>query len=127
MHVALDLAAAADVDKFLGCFGNDGIVIVIELLDQRADRRRLPILVNRRIIVRAQPRSAGPEFRQEALVVDVETERLGARPKVYSIDKERDLVLATLHTLLIVMTRTNKSSCVLSSQVGLSSLVDGKH
>jgi hypothetical protein len=29
--------------------------------------------------------------------------------------------------LLIVMTRTNKSSCVLSSQVGLSSLVDGKH
>ena len=38
VHVALDLAAAGLIDEFLGRFGDDGIAVVVEPIDQRPDR-----------------------------------------------------------------------------------------
>jgi hypothetical protein len=35
IHVALDLAAAAGVDEFLGRLGDDGIAVVIQPVDRR--------------------------------------------------------------------------------------------
>ena len=38
VHVALDLAPAGLVDEFLGRLGDDGIAVVVEPIDQWADR-----------------------------------------------------------------------------------------
>jgi hypothetical protein len=37
IHVALDLPPSRGIDEFLGRFGHDGIAVVIEPVDQRAD------------------------------------------------------------------------------------------
>jgi hypothetical protein len=43
VHVAFDLPVAVGVDKFLGRLGNRGEAIVIEPIEQRANRRELLI------------------------------------------------------------------------------------
>src|SRR6201999_2878127 len=92
VHVALDLAAAAGVDEFLGRLGDDGVAVVVQPVDQRADRRIFLILDDRGVIERAYKGAAALEFLQQALVVDVEAERLGGCVEVGAIDKKRDLV-----------------------------------
>ena len=92
VHVALDLAAAAGVDEFLGRLGDDGVAVVVEPVDQRTDRRIFLILDDRGVVERAQQRAAALEFLEQALVVDVEAERLGGRVEIGAIDEERDLV-----------------------------------
>ena len=74
VHVALDLAAAKRVNKFLGGLGDDRIAIVIEPVDQRADRGILLILNQGRVIKGAQQATLGLKLFQEALVVNVEAE-----------------------------------------------------
>src|SRR6202023_4288882 len=44
VHVALDLAAPAGVDEFLGRLGDDGVAVVIEPVDQGTKRGELLIL-----------------------------------------------------------------------------------
>jgi hypothetical protein len=38
VHVAFDLATAGLVNKFLGRFGDHGVAVIVEPVDQRADR-----------------------------------------------------------------------------------------
>ena len=92
VHIALHLAAARGVDELLGRLGDDGVTVVVKPVDQRADRRVLLILDDRRIVERAQQRTPALELLQKALVVYVETERLGGCIEVGPIDEERDLV-----------------------------------
>jgi hypothetical protein len=75
MHVALDFAATEGIDVFLGRFGDDGVAVVVEPIDQRPDRREFLILDDGRVVEGAEQRATGLEFAQEALVVDVEPER----------------------------------------------------
>ena len=92
IHVALDLAAAAGVDEFLGRLGHNGVAVVIEPVDQGADRGVFLILDDRGVIERAQQRSAALEFLEKALVIDVEAECLGSCVEIGAIDEERDSV-----------------------------------
>src|SRR5258705_12107577 len=92
VHVALYLGAAAGVDEFLGRLGDDGVAVVIEPVDQRTDRRVFLIFNDRGVIERAQQRPAALGFLEEALVIDVEAERLGGCIQVGAIDKERNFV-----------------------------------
>ena len=92
VHVTLHLAPAAGVDEFLGRLGNDGVAVVVQPVDQRADRREFRILNDCGVIERAQQRSGTLEFLEQALVVYVETERLGCRVEIGAIDEQRDLV-----------------------------------
>jgi hypothetical protein len=92
VHISLHPAAAAGVDEFLDRLGDDGVAVIVEPVDQRADRRIFLILNNRGVVERADERSAALEFLQQAFVVDVETERLGGCIEVGAIDEERDLV-----------------------------------
>ena len=43
VHVALHFAPAGGVDEFLGRLGDDRVAIIIEPVDQRADRRKVRI------------------------------------------------------------------------------------
>ena len=90
VHVAFDLAAAGLVDEFLGRLGDDRVAVVVEPVDQRADRGIFLILDHRGVIERAQQIAARLEFAQQPLVVDVEAERLGGGVKIGAIDEQRD-------------------------------------
>jgi hypothetical protein len=92
VHVALDLAAAGLVDEFLGGLGDHRVAVVVEPIDQRADRGILLILDHGRVIERAQQVAARLELAQQALVVDVETERLGGGVEVGAVNEQRDLL-----------------------------------
>jgi hypothetical protein len=92
VHVALHLASTKGIDEFLGRLGDDRIAIIIEPVDQRADRRAFLIFDDCRVVKRAQQRSATLEFLEQALVIDVETERLGRRVEIGAIDEQCNLV-----------------------------------
>ena len=88
VHVALDLAAAGLVDEFLGRLGDDRIAVVVEPVDQRADRGIFLILDHRGVIERAQQIAARLEFAQQLLVVDVEAERFGGGVKIGAVNEQ---------------------------------------
>ena len=90
VHVAFDLAASARVDEFLGSFGNDGVAVVVEPIDQRANGRVFLIFDDGSVVECAEQGSPALEFLQQALVVDIETEGLGGRIKVGAVDKQRN-------------------------------------
>jgi hypothetical protein len=76
----------------LVALGDHGVAVVIEPVDQGANRGIFLIFNDRGVIERAHQRAAALKFLEKALVVDVEAERLGGRIQVGAIDKERDLV-----------------------------------
>src|SRR5664279_5679726 len=92
VHVALDLAAAAGVDEFLGCLGDDRVAIVVEPVDQGPDRRVFLIFNDRSVIERAQQGSPALELLEKSLVINVETKRLGGRVKVRAINEESNFI-----------------------------------
>jgi hypothetical protein len=79
------------VDEFLGRLGDHRVAVVVEPVDQRADRRVFLILDDRRVVVGAEQRSPALEFLEEALVVDVEAQCLCGCVKIGAVDEERDL------------------------------------
>src|ERR1700732_5219072 len=99
VHVALDLAPPAGVDEFLGRLGDNGVAVVIEPVDQGADRRILLIFDNRGVVERAYQGPAALEFLEKALVIDVEAERLGGCIEVGAIDEGRDLIGGRGHSM----------------------------
>jgi hypothetical protein len=58
VHVALQLAAAGGVDVFLGRLGYDGVAVVIQPIDQGADRREVLIFNDCGVIESAQQGAA---------------------------------------------------------------------
>ena len=92
VHVALHLAPAAGVNEFLGRLGDDGEAVVIQPVDQRADRRKLLILNDGGVVECAQQGSAALEFDEQPPVIEIETERLGRCVKIGAIDKQRNVV-----------------------------------
>ena len=87
IHVAFDLAPSGLVDEFLRCLGDDRIAVVVEPVDQRADRGIFLILDHRGVVERAQQVTARLEFTQQALVVDVEAERFSGSVKIGTINE----------------------------------------
>ena len=90
IHVALDLAPAADVDELLGRLGDDGMAIVVEPVDQGTNRRKL-LVSDSGVVEGAQQRAAVLEFSKHALVIDVEAKRPCGRVEVGTVDKQRNL------------------------------------
>ena len=88
IHAALHFAAAAGVDELLGGLGDDGVAVVIEPIDERADRRVFLILDNGRVIERPHQRPAALEFLEQTPVIDVETQVARGGIEVGSIDEQ---------------------------------------
>jgi hypothetical protein len=86
--------------RILGGLGDNGVAVVVEPIDQRADRGILLILDHGGIIERTQQVSARLELTQQPLVVDVETEGLGGGVEVCAVDKQRDLLVGYGHRAL---------------------------
>jgi hypothetical protein len=95
IHVALDLAAAGRIHEFLRGFRNDAVAVVVEPVDERADRGVFLILDQSSIVERPDEVAPALELLQQALVVDIEAERLRRRVKVRPIDEERNFLLTT--------------------------------
>src|SRR6516162_4582656 len=87
VHVALDLAPTGLVDEFLGRFGDDGIAVVVEPIDQRPDGRIFLILDHGCVIEGAQQIAARLELAQQPLVVDVKAERFRRGVQVGAVNK----------------------------------------
>ena len=87
VHIAFDLAPAGLIDEFLGRLGDDGVAVVVEPIDQRADRGVFLILDDRGVVERAHQIAARLEFAQQPLVVDVEAERFGRGVKIGAVNE----------------------------------------
>jgi len=87
VHVAFDLAPTGLVNELLGRLGDHRVAVVIEPVDQRADRRILLILDHGRVVERAHQIAARLEFAQQPLVIDVKTKRLRGGIKVGAVDE----------------------------------------
>jgi hypothetical protein len=92
VHVALHLAPAGLIDELLGRLGDDRVAVVVEPVDQRANRRVLLILDHRRVVEGPDQISARLEFAQQPLVVDIEAERFGGGVKVRAVNEEGNLL-----------------------------------
>jgi hypothetical protein len=82
IHVPFDFAPPGLVDEFLRRLGDDRIAIVVEPVDQRADRGILLILDYGGIVECAQQITARLKLAEQPLVVDVEAEGLGGGVKI---------------------------------------------
>jgi len=90
VHIALHLAAAAGVHVFLGQVGDNAVIVILEPIEVRP-RHRIFEILDRRVIERPQQRATALKHPEQAVVVDVEAERLRGCAEVGAIDKERDL------------------------------------
>src|SRR5262249_646560 len=97
-----DLATAGLVNELFRGLGDDGIAVVVEPVDERADRRVLLILDDGGVIERAQQIATGLEFTQQTLVVDIETERLRRRIEICAVNDRTDLVTGYGHFSLLI-------------------------
>ncbi|MDT4877196.1 hypothetical protein FQZ97_1126970 [compost metagenome] len=97
IHVALDLAAAERVGEFLGCLGDNLVAVVIEPVDQRADRGVFLIFDKRGVVVGAQKIAALLEGLEEFSVVDIEAECPGCRVEICAVDEEGDFLAGVEH------------------------------
>jgi hypothetical protein len=73
----------------LAGFVHHGEAVVMQPVDQRADRRIFLVFQQRRVVEGAQQLAAAHEFLPQKLVVDVEPKRLGRGIKVRPIDEQR--------------------------------------
>src|SRR5215470_5902989 len=89
VHVAFHLAAAGLINEFLGGFGDDCVAVVVEPVDQWANRGILLIFHHGGIIECAQQISARLKFAEQTFVIDVEPQRLCGRVKICAIDEQR--------------------------------------
>ncbi len=87
IHVALDLAPAGGVDEFLGRLGDDRVAVVVEPVDQRANRGVFLLFGQRGVVIGAEQIAFRLKLLQKLLVVYVEAERLRGRVKVGAINE----------------------------------------
>ena len=90
IHVALDLPPPHRVGELLGGLGDHRVAVVVEPVDQRADRRVFLILQQGGVVERAHQTPLGTEEFQQFPVVDVEAERARRRIKVRAVDEDGD-------------------------------------
>jgi hypothetical protein len=115
VHVTLHLAATAGVDKLLSGLRYDGKAVVTKPVDERPKRRRLLIFEGGGVIERAHQGAATLEFREKALKVDVEAERLGGRVEIGAVDKKRDFGDTHLFSLRLIQFQTRICRAFLNS------------
>ena len=97
VHVALDLAAAGRVGELLGGLRHHGEAVVVQPVDQRADRRVFLGLEQRGVVEGAQQLAAAHELGAQELVVDVEAERAGGGVEIGAVDEESQPLVAVKH------------------------------
>ena len=74
VHIALNFALPGGIGEFLGRLGHHGIAIVIEPIDERANRRIFLILDQGGIVKSADQTAALAKRVQQALIIDIEGE-----------------------------------------------------
>ena len=123
VHVALDLAAAGLVDEFLGRLGDDGVAVVVEPIDQRADRRIFLILDHGGVIERAQQIAARLELAQQPLVIDIEAQRFGGGVEIGAVNEQSDFfdLCGPLIRLSSCRNRNRRAGCRPSTASGCRS------
>jgi hypothetical protein len=101
VHVSLNLALARGVGELLDRLGDYGEAVILQPIEQRSDRTKLRVVVDRGVVERAKDNAKPLEGRQQTIVVDVEPESLPCRVKISAIDKQRSLPLSVSHDLPI--------------------------
>ena len=90
MSMLLDPPVPHGVGELLGGLGHHRVSVVVEPVDERADRRVFLIVHQGCVVERAHQTSLGTEEFQKPLVVDIEAERARRRIKVRTVDENRD-------------------------------------
>jgi len=97
IHVAFDLTAAFAVSVFLGRFGDHGEAVIVQPVDQRADRRVIVVFQQRGVVERPQHLAAAHEFVAQQFVINVKAQRLGRGVEVRPIDKKSQSLVFVKH------------------------------
>ncbi|MNL30662.1 hypothetical protein D3C87_1524110 [compost metagenome] len=92
VHIALHLAAAQGIGEFLGRLGDDRVAIIVEPVDQRADRGIFLILDQRGVIIGPQQIGLGAELGEQFAIVDVDANGFRRGIEIGAINKERNLL-----------------------------------
>ena len=79
VHVAFYLPAALTVGVFLGWLCHHVEAVIVQPVNQGADRRILVILQQRSVVEGAKQFAPAHEFLPQQLIVDVEPQRLCSR------------------------------------------------
>lgn len=93
VHVALDLAAAGGVGELLGRLGHHGVAIVVQPIDERADRGILLIFDQSRVVEGADQAPLRGEEVEKALVIYIEAEGSGGCVKIRTVNEEPNALL----------------------------------
>ena len=75
IHIALNFAAALAVGELLGWLSDHIKAVIVQPVDQRADRRIFVIFQQSCIIKRAQKLTTAHKFAAQQLIVDIKPER----------------------------------------------------
>src|SRR5690606_31775719 len=92
VHVALDLAPAARICEFLGRLRHDLVAVVVQPVDERADRRVLLVLDEGSIIVGAQEVAAALKRCQQSAIIYIKAERSGCGVEIGAINEKSNLL-----------------------------------
>src|SRR6266550_2550538 len=98
-HAALEPATPLAIVELFGWFCNHGEAVVVEPIEQRSDWGGFLILDDHGVIKRAHQSAATPEFRQQAFVIDIETQRPCGGASVGAVDEQRELGPVPWHRL----------------------------
>ena len=88
VHVAFDLAAASGIGELFGRLGHHREAVVVQPIDQRADRRIFLLLGKRRVIERSNQLTLLAKHCQKPLVIDVKAERFSCGIEVGAVNKQ---------------------------------------
>ena len=97
VHAAFDLAAAGLIDEFFRRLGHHAVAVVVQPIDQRPDRGIFLILDHRGVIEGAQEITTRLKLAQQALVIDIETERLGSGVQIGAVNEQSHLFRFGFH------------------------------
>src|SRR6266576_4136386 len=86
-HAALEPATALAILELFGWFCNHSEAIVVEPIEQRSDWGGFLILDDYGVIKRTHQGAAAAEFRQQAFVIDIETQRPCGGASVGAVDE----------------------------------------
>src|SRR5262245_13961303 len=105
VHVSFDFAPTSLIHEFLGRLGDDRITVVVEPVDQRANRRIFLILDYRRVIKGTQQIAARLKLTQQALVVDIEPEGFCCCVKICTVNEQSEFFAGYCHLSLSQFTQ----------------------
>ena len=103
VHIAFHFPASGVIGEFLGGLGDHRVAVVIQPVDQRADRRVFLVFHQRGVIEGAHEAALGRDPVEQPLVVDVEVEAFGCGVEVSAVDEYGQFFLGSRKKLNSMM------------------------